>query len=324
MRIKLPLLLLPFCFAANDGFTFRDGQRVAFVFLLLTFAGVLQSLWYYLQHRNVVTEAYLQAHTITTPMGDDHVRFSLTVAIASLACVFLLANNRKDYSNRTVSFLAICLGIFVIYLHILGARTGLICFYLIAVVTLVSRLARRRRLKYILLLAAILLLPAIAFMSLPTFKNRLLYLRYDLSLVQRDTYVQGSNDGNRIASIKGGWRIVRTHPLLGVGFGDIERQSKDYYHIKYPAMTEADQILPSSEWMMYGAGNGLPGLICFSLIMLVPYFLKDLRKNANWLALNLAVALSYLFDIGLEVQYGVFIHAFILLWWYKWLRSFKY
>jgi hypothetical protein len=31
------------------------------------------------------------------------------------------------------------------------------------------------------------------------------------------------------------------------------------------------------------------------------------------------VAFSFLFDIGLEAQFGVFVYAFIVLWWWKWL-----
>jgi O-antigen ligase len=57
----------------------------------------------------------------------------------------------------------------------------------------------------------------------------------------------------------------------------------------------------------------------FSMIMVIPFFCRALRANICWVLLNVSIALSYLFDIGLEVQYGVFIHAFILLWWYKWL-----
>ena len=86
-------------------------------------------------------------------------------------------------------------------------------------------------------------------------------------------------------------------------------------------MQSTDKILPSSEWMMYGSGVGWPGFILFSFIMLVPFFIKQLIKNMTWWMLNIFMASSYLFDIGLEVQYGVFIHAFILLWWYKWLQT---
>lgn len=86
-------------------------------------------------------------------------------------------------------------------------------------------------------------------------------------------------------------------------------------------MTEDDKILPSSEWIMYGAGTGWPGLVLFSVVMLIPFFIKRARGDIAWWLLNIFMASSYLFDIGLEVQYGVFMHAFILLWWYKWAQG---
>ena len=36
--------------------------------------------------------------------------------------------------------------------------------------------------------------------------------------------------------------------------------------------------------------------------------------------MNITAAFSFLFDIGLEVQFGVFIYAVIILWWWKWLK----
>jgi hypothetical protein len=34
--------------------------------------------------------------------------------------------------------------------------------------------------------------------------------------------------------------------------------------------------------------------------------------------LNIIAAFSFLFDIGLEVQFGVFIYSFLVLWLWKW------
>jgi hypothetical protein len=171
------------------------------------------------------------------------------------------------------------------------------------------------------MLPLLLALPVAAYYVSPTFKNRIRYLEYDLSLVRSDIYLHGSNDGNRIASIRAGLEILSRRPLMGVGFGDVKKQTDNFYQRNYPQMNEMDKILPSSEWMMYGAGNGWPGFILFCLVMLIPFFITGLRKNILWITLNCFIVISYLFDIGLEVQYGVFIHAFIVLWWYKWLKE---
>lgn len=323
LRIKLPLLLLPFCFATrNNDLTFKEWERIAFVFLILIFAGTCQSLWPYFQHESLIHAGYLRAHTIETPLGDDHVRFSLIVAIAIFTCEFLLIEKRKEYEKWLVVVLVVTLVIFVVYLHVLAVRTGLTCFYLgslLLIIWLVWQKGRDSR--YLLLSILILLLPVIAYLTLPTFKNRVSYLKYDLSFVQKDVYVPGSNDGNRIASIKGGWQLLSERPLTGVGFGDIKNKIDSFYYKNYPQMKESDRILPSSEWLVYGAGNGWPGFILFSFVMLVPWSIKELRGDMFWLILSLSIPMSYLFDIGLEVQYGIFVHAFFLLWWFKWLQS---
>jgi hypothetical protein len=171
------------------------------------------------------------------------------------------------------------------------------------------------------MLPIFLALPIVAYYISPTFKNRMLYLKYDLSFVRNDVYLHGSNDGNRIASIRAGWELLSRNPLTGAGFGDVKKQTDDIYQRNYPQMNDIDKILPSSEWMMYGAGNGWPGVILFTFVMAIPFFITELWKNIVWIILNCFIVISYLFDIGLEVQYGVFIHAFILLWWYKWLRE---
>ena len=84
-------------------------------------------------------------------------------------------------------------------------------------------------------------------------------------------------------------------------------------------MTETDKIYPSSEVLIYGAACGWPGLIGFIFIMAAPFFIS-IKKNFLWYLLNATAVFSFLFDIGLEVQFGVFIYSFILLWW-KWLSA---
>ncbi len=50
IRIKLPLLLLPICFAGINNFKSKTWEKVAFAFLILIFSGICRSLWQYLQN----------------------------------------------------------------------------------------------------------------------------------------------------------------------------------------------------------------------------------------------------------------------------------
>src|SRR4029078_13717642 len=96
-----------------------------------------RSLWQYAQNINDINAAYLKAYTIETPLGNDHVRFSLLVVIAIFTIIFLLAENGKNFKKITKNLLFTLAIINIIYLHVLAVRTGVICFYLWAFISLI-------------------------------------------------------------------------------------------------------------------------------------------------------------------------------------------
>jgi O-antigen ligase len=252
-------------------------------------------------------------------VGNDHVRFSLLVTVAVLYSLLQLTIRPGASSVFRILYVALAV-FFGIYLHVLAVRTGLVCLYSGLIVLLIVWLIRKReKIKFIILLLGMVAVPIIAYFVLPTFRNRVSYMRYDLSLLGHRGAITGSDDGNRLVSLEAGWLIMNQHPVTGVGFGDLRSATENFYDSYYPGRPPADRILPSSEWLFYGAGLGWTGAILFSICLIVPAFAKPLRRNPYWWLVNVLLASSYLFDIGLEVQYGVFIHAFILLWWYSWL-----
>jgi O-antigen ligase len=222
---------------------------------------------------------------------------------------------------------ALC-GWLIIYLHILAARTGLFSFYIMAAVAVLWLLLAKKntvkitRVKALSLILALIILPFIAIKLFPSLQNRIAYFKYDSSFFLKGQYNPGTTDAIRIISLKAGWDLMNENPLLGTGFGDIESASNDWDKKNYPQMLEADKILPSSEWLIYGSGCGWLGFIFFSLCMLLPFFSKTKNKMLWWM-LNISAAFSFLFDIGLEVQFGVFLYSFLLLMSYTCFNSEK-
>ena len=174
-----------------------------------------------------------------------------------------------------------------------------------------------------LLISAIVLVPLIAYFSLPTLQARLDYMLYDISLVQKKQYVQGSNDGARMMSLQAGWQVLKQKPL-GVGAGDGMYEADKWYQTNAPQVIPADKFPPLSEWLLYGAYAGWPGLLLFTVIMLWPLFVKLNPGRFFWLAFHIMAAFSFVFDMGLEVQYGIFIYAFTFFCWWKWLTQDQY
>ncbi len=320
LRIKLPLLLLPLAFAGPFGFSQKQWQWIAHIFIALVIAGTIWSIFHYSENVAAVHEGYLKAKTIITPLQNDHVRFSWMVSIASLLAGWLCWKKR-DQSKLIASILFIVAVWLIVFLHILAARTGLFSFYIIMLGVIGWLVFKKLKPIYGAgVLMILIALPLAAYFILPTFHNRVKYFLYDFEYFKKAHYLPGTNDAIRGISMNAGWQLMKGHPVAGVGFGDIAKETKNWYAINYPQMTEADKIYPSSEWLIYGAGCGWPGFLLFNVIMLVPFFLQMKNKLLWWL-LNATAAFSFLFDIGLEVQYGVFLYSFIVLCLWKWLDT---
>jgi O-antigen ligase len=315
MEIKSPLFLLPLAFAGPMLLSKKQWEWLAYIFISIIAVASVWSMFHYVTNLTAVNEGYLRAKTLITPLENDHVRFSWLVSVATLLGGWLCFLKCKE---KDAGYWLLVTGVLwlIIFLHILAARTGLLSFYIMLAGSVLWAVVRKP--KYgIALLAVLIALPFIAYKTLPTFQNRVKYFLYDFEYFKKINYLPGANDAVRVISVKAGWEVMQQDPVFGVGFGDVIGETKRYYEQNYPSMIEADRIYPSSELIMYGAGAGYPGLVVFVFALVIPFFIKTKNKLVWWL-LNLAAAFSLLFDPGLEVQFGVFIYSFIVLWCWKW------
>jgi O-antigen ligase len=324
VRIKLPLLLLPLAFAGPFKLSVRRWNWLAGIFITIITAGTIWSMIQYSADISGVQAAYLKAKTIATPLHNDHIRFSWLVSVAVLLAAWLCIEWRKE-NKKMALVMGIVTAWLIFFLHLLAVRTGLFSFYgilLLASVWLSIKKMKQQPGGWKYGLAGLVLLmafPVLAWLTLPTFQNRVKYFRYDYSYFSNAQYLPRANDAMRVISIKAGWNLLNEEPLKGVGFGDVQTEVNAWYANTYPQMVETDKIYPASEWLVYGAGAGWPGLFLFTGCMGIPFFVRVKNKSLWWL-LNISAAGSFLFDIGLEVQYGVFAYSFIVLWWWKWKK----
>ncbi len=321
IRIKLPMVFLPAAFASPFGFSKKDWERLVILFIVFVTAGTIWTMVFYISDLHAVQENYLRSQIMMTPMESYHVGFSWMICIAILLTGWLWLE-KKGKMKKASWVLLITIVWLIIFLHILAARTGLFSFYLAIFFISIWLVFKKLKLLYGgILLLVFISLPVISYLVLPTFHNRVKYFLYDLPYFSKAHYKPGMNDAVRIISLKAGWNVMNEHPVKGVGFGDILVETKKWYGENYPEMIEVDKIYPSSEWLMYGTGCGWPGFFIFSLVMLVPFTVKRIKEKWLWYLVNAIAAFIFLFDIGLEVQFGVFIYCFILLWMWKWLRQ---
>ena len=311
---KLPLALLPLAFSSIQ-IKLRHFVILSWLYILLILLGVLLSSGYYLTNLSSVHDGYLRSKLMVVPFYNDHVIFSWGVVIA---IILILATRpyltvfKYDKNLRTVSW--IILASLVLFLHLLAARTGLLCFYMGAIVLIIWHFKKVSRIKLILLSLALLSIPILAYYLLPTFHNRVLYAMYDWQHYSRANYTPGFSDVSRILSLKGGLSIFMNNIWYGVGFGDIAHAMQSWYTLHFNYLPPEDRLLPHNEWLVYGCGAGIFAAFLLTAVVLYPFVAKDLKRKPYLLCFMTTVITCFLTDVTLEMQTGVFLFGFFIMW----------
>ncbi|NCI47727.1 O-antigen ligase family protein [Sediminibacterium soli] len=287
----------------------KEWKWVSAAYLASVTIGCVWSMGRYLADMQTMQASYLKAKVLPTLADHDYVRFSWMVALAVLLCL----KHISFISSRTGrALLVVLMAGFVAYLHILAAKTGLLCLYAAALVYTAYLLCIRRNWKKSLLLLAIMVSVAVvAFVSSPTLRNRIQYVRYDFSLYTANGSAPGYNDAARWLSVKAGYGLLQQNPFTGVGFGDL-RAATDAWHTRFhPQSLPYERFLPACEWLVYGAASGWPGMLLFSAGLVLLLYATT-GRNVLSAALLVVTVIPIVFDDTLEGQLGTAILAFIV------------
>jgi len=323
MLDMLPLFLLPFAMAIQQGFERKHFVFISLLWVTLLFIGSLWSVVQYLPDQEKYDALYRFSKTIPTPAENDHIRFSMGIVIALL--LWLKVEEWRSYFYPLLKWSFRIAAIwFVIYLHILGAKTGLIGLYLVVMPFFILQLvqANKKQLAAATLIA-VLCLPVVAYYSIPTFRNRIHYVLFEQSNWQQEKFAGSFSDVNRLASIKSGWAVFRNNWLTGAGYGDIREETGKWYSTNAPEIPSSQQFLPLNQWVFSGSGAGIVAVVLFTLVALLPFFLKQWQQNKQALAFVVLMDIVFLYESTINDQFGVFMFCFFILYWNLSIRPVK-
>lgn len=311
LQVKLPFLLLPLSFALLPRFTANDLRIYTWGLALIMTAGALFSLSF-LWHGNAanIVEGYKYAHVLRTPVYDDHIAFSTAIAASIAWLAFYLPSIPLRMERIMLMVLCVFLGV---YLHILAAKTGLVAFYIL-IPGLIIYQAGRNLLKALLLLVLAGGLSLLAFICLPTLRERIGY-----SFVTWRSYRMGErgssySDAGRIFSYQIALRSIAAHPIGGVGAGDVLHEMNDGYAHWYPLLPAEQRLWPHNQWLTCAMAAGIPAALLFTLWLIAP--LRRIRRNRQgvfFLIVWLMLLVPLMVDPFLEVQFGVAVFLIFLL-----------
>lgn len=316
MQVKLPLLLLPFALALQKGVTKKHLTLVALHWVAFIFFASVWSTVQYLLQWELYNQLYHSSKVIPTLASNDHIRFSMAVIIAIL--LWLKLKEWKTIQGSTMHWLLNSIMIwFVFYLHLLGAKTGLLGLYAIVVPLILYQLfATGKKTMAIAGLFFMLSLPVIAYNLLPTFKTRIGYILYDAGNWRAGNLNGSFSDGNRILTMQSGWNVFQKNWLAGVGYGDIKTETNKWYNVHAPSVPLSERFLPLNQWLISGSGAGIVAVFLFTIVVLLPYGLRQWKKNKQAIAFITFMNLVFLYECTIDDQFGVYLFTFFTLYWH--------
>lgn len=310
--LRLSFLAIPIGMMAVRKFDFNKLKYLVYFINVLLAIVCIKSTYIYLTNLDQHNNAYM---LYTTKYG-DHIRFSFALVLTFILNVFTLYKHRLHTRIAKV-FLYFSTIFFVVFLHILSARTGLLCFY-VACTTMVLYFSwRRSKLLALGSIMAIMLIVMGTVTLFPRFKHKILYIKYEISQWNNpDESVQYTlSDNNRFLSYIIAWKSIQEHPILGVGIGDVKDEMTQLYQVHFPKVPQDGILkLPHNQLLSSAMSLGFLGPILLILFIVLP--IKQARNHKIFaLTTYFILFIGYFIDAYLEVQLGSYLFLFFGTLW---------
>ncbi|MBC7885343.1 MAG: O-antigen ligase family protein, partial [Saprospiraceae bacterium] len=242
---------------------------VHYTFIIFMLISSIYSLYYYLADFSSMYTHYKTSKVMPVLSYSDHIRISWAVVIS---CLIAAYQWKSESSVLIKSSLIIYIVFQVVFLHLLGSKTGLISLYIAIIIWFGYSLQGRKKWLLAVVVPLILTLPFIAYKTIPTFEQRINFVRYDFELYSKGEYREGLSDAVRYYSLMAGKDIISKNALTGVGFNRLHDETASWYKKNIPELSSDSYFLPSSDIVIYWASGGILGLMVILFHIGFPFF----------------------------------------------------
>ncbi|HRN94263.1 MAG TPA: O-antigen ligase family protein [Chitinophagales bacterium] len=303
-RIHLPFLLLPLGLIFINPPTTRQIKTILWLYVIVFSISIATVLGNYVLHFSSINKSIESGGVI--PMPHNHIRYSLLLVMAFFSATWL-----SFLTKNTSRKFAISLSIFLFTsIHILSVRSALVSLYAGLIILLILNLRHLGCKKIISTAALVILFISALFNFVPSLKNKIGYMRYDLTEYFNNKSLDAS-DGMRIRSWKAGFEVAQNTPFYGSGYGDIYIEMQNWYTNNFPNLLNDQKKLPHNQFLWWWVTLGWLGLLLSVTALLFP--LIKLWHKSDWLfkVFYTVLLVSFLWEPTLEEQMGT---GFCAVW----------
>ena len=318
---KLPFAVLPFAFLSARLYKEKYQRIIIVGIIALQLIVVANSIIQLLLHTDFYLKGYHLSHPLPTTKYGDHIRFSLSLVMTILMSFYLLFEQQKKPLAKWLKvFLSFNIVVSICFIHVLAAKTGLMCLYILAIVYAMAKLWKRSKLGALIVAISIMILPFIAYKTLPTFRAKIDYVSYEIAKSKQDgRYDYTLSDAGRMITYDIGSKAISNHLLIGVGAGDVMLEMRKGYEKYYPEVETNQQYGPINQFLFTALSIGLP-LTLLLLGLTISSFVGVVKLRLYLVLTSLIMLASIMVESMLELQFGVFTYLFFILFWMSALR----
>lgn len=313
---KIPFLFLPFAFFAIPLHKPKVQKMVIMALIIMHIAVILYSLFTLWHHPEYYVGGYNFSRPLPTTKYNDHIRFSISLVLTLVMMFYLLFDKQVPLIKRgTKVFLILSSILFIIYLHVLAAKSGLLCLYIVLLVYGFFMLWKRSSRLALCFGLAILAMPVAAYYLVPTFKKKVHYVKYEIDKTRAEGHFDYSlSDAGRMITYDIGLRAIWANPVIGVGAGDFMEEMRKGYDRYYPEVPQHEQYGPINQFLFTALCVGIPLSLSCVLMVFAPLFQRSSYRL--YVVVNALVLLfCIMVEAMLELQFGVFTYLFFILFW---------
>ena len=306
VQLLLPFFVLPLAFRAiewNRSFY----TSFTFIFLSVILLAISWSLYAYAQDMEAINASYESAKTLPTPFHHIHFGLCVVLALSQLPTVLPPKGTQAVLRNGLLATAAF----FMLYLHVLAAKTPLISLYILIIYWIVRWLRQSR--SYLLggsILVGLMALPFMMYQLSGSFHNKVDYTIKSFKRVQKDTMEVRYSDEGRLLSYGVALDVAKRYPLLGVGVGDSYNEMENEYARQ--EMVTPKVLLPHNQFLFILLSLGGLGLLYF-LYILYWLFKKYYGKEPVLSSFLLLFMVPLMVEAYLDTQEGIAIFLFFFL-----------
>ena len=305
LRIKVPLLALPLIWPGLPEFDRQQRSWVMGGFTLFLLAVLVAVMVNYALNFAEINEMVYRGKSVPVPR--NHIRFSLLVALATLLGVGAYRLRAFGWKNAWL----VAAGLLFVGQHLLAVRSGLAGAYGgLGVLVLALAWERGKWRPAVVGLLGLALVPVVAYLTVPSFRTKMNYARYELFHRNPAEDTGEYSDAGRLTSLRIGYQLWREYPVFGVGPGNL-RAATDARYVELRPGEQGKR--PHNQFLSALAGSGLVGgVITLGAFLLLLY--AGLRRRLPvYLSVWTVFFLSCMVENTLETSAGVSMVVVVLL-----------